>query len=93
MDQASAGRAAVVFIWSGMFSRSEWKYLQRAYRYVFLDGGHIAQNLALAAEAQGLGSCQIGAIYDDEMNALLGLDGVEESVIYMSSVGRPRRVR
>jgi SagB-type dehydrogenase family enzyme len=93
LDQAIAQRAAVVFIWSAVFFRSKWKYLQRAYRYVFLDAGHIAQNLALSSQALGLGSCQIGAIYDDEMNALLELDGVEESVIYMSSVGHPARDR
>ena len=91
LDQAIAKRAAVVFIWSAVFPRSKWKYLQRAFRYVFLDAGHIGQNLALAAEALGLGSCQIGAIYDDELNNLLDLDGENESVIYLSSVGRPLR--
>jgi SagB-type dehydrogenase family enzyme len=91
LDQKIAQQAAVVFIWSAVFQRSKWKYLQRAYRYIFLDAGHIAQNLALAAEALSCGSCQIGAIYDDEMNSLLGLDGVEESVIYLSSVARPKR--
>ena len=91
LDQQLAETAAVVFIWAAVFQRSKWKYLQRAYRYVFLDAGHIAQNLALAAEALGLGSCQIGALYDDELNNLLDLDGVEESVIYMSSVAHARR--
>jgi nitroreductase len=91
LDQQLAENAAVVFIWAAVFQRSKWKYLQRAYRYVFLDAGHIAQNLALAAEALGLGSCQIGALYDDELNNLLDLDGVEESVIYMSSVAHTRR--
>ena len=93
LDQKIAERAAVVFIWSAVFQRSKWKYLQRAYRYVFLDAGHLVQNLALSAEALGLGSCQIAAIYDDEMNNLLGLDGIEESVIYLSSVGHPMRER
>lgn len=91
LDQQVAENAAVVFIWTAVFQRSKWKYLQRAYRYVFLDAGHVAQNLALAAEALGLGSCQIGALYDDELNNLLDLDGVEESVIYMSSVAHTRR--
>ncbi len=91
LDQKIAHDAAVVFIWSAVFDRSKWKYLQRAYRYVFLDAGHIAQNLALAAEALNLGSCQIGAIYDDELNYLLGIDGVSESVIYLSSIAHPRR--
>lgn len=93
LDQKIAEKAAVVFIWSALFQRSKWKYLQRAYRYIFLDAGHLAQNLALSAEALGLGSCQIAAIYDDEMNELLGIDGTEESVIYLSSVGHPRRER
>ncbi|MFW9887347.1 MAG: SagB/ThcOx family dehydrogenase [Candidatus Thorarchaeota archaeon] len=91
LDQKMAEQAAVVFIWSAVFQRSKWKYLQRAYRYVFLDAGHIAQNLALAAEALGYGTCQIGAIYDDELNQLLDLDGEEESVIYLSTVARPQR--
>ncbi|TFG32684.1 SagB/ThcOx family dehydrogenase [Candidatus Thorarchaeota archaeon] len=92
LDQRIARDAAVVFIWSAVFARSKWKYLQRAYRYIFLDAGHIAQNLALAAEAINCGSCQIGAIYDDEMNTLLSIDGIQESVIYLSSVGKPRRM-
>jgi SagB-type dehydrogenase family enzyme len=90
LDQEMAQRANVVFVWTGVFGRSKWKYKQRAYRYVYLDAGHIAQNLALAAEALGLGSCQIAALYDEEANDLLGVDGEEESTIYMTSVGRPR---
>jgi SagB-type dehydrogenase family enzyme len=91
LDQKMAGGAAVTFIWSAIIQRSRWKYLQRSYRYIFMDAGHIAQNLALAAEALGIGSCQIGALYDDELNALLDLDGIEESVIYMSSVAHTKR--
>ncbi|MFW9768824.1 MAG: SagB/ThcOx family dehydrogenase [Candidatus Thorarchaeota archaeon] len=93
LDQQVAERASVVFIWSAVLQRSKWKYLQRAYRYMFLDAAHIAQNLALAAQGLGLGSCQIGALYDDDLNRLLGLEPDEESVIYMSSVGKPRRER
>ena len=89
LGQSMLSSAAVVFIWSGVFSRSKWKYKQRAYRYVYLDCGHIAQNLALCTSSLGLGSCQIGAIYDDEINELIGLDGKNESVIYLSIVGYP----
>jgi len=31
-------------------------------------------------------TCQIAAFYDDEVNVLLGLDGTNESAIYMSVV-------
>ena len=89
LDQDMLASAQAVFIWSGVFVRSKWKYKQRAYRYVYLDCGHIAQNLALSATALGLGSCQVGAFYDDEINKILGLDGNEESAIYLSLVGHP----
>lgn len=89
LDQDMAYAANAVFIWTAIFQRSKWKYKQRAYRYIYLDAGHIAQNLALSAVALKLGTCQIGALYDDEVNRLLGIDGDEESVIYMSVVGHP----
>lgn len=90
LDQGVAYFSQCVFVWTAVFERSKWKYLQRAYRYIYLDAGHIAQNLALGAVALGLGTCQIGAIYDDEANAVVDVDGDEESVVYMSSVGRPK---
>ncbi len=87
LGQDMCAEAAVVFIWTALFARCKWKYGQRAYRYIYLDAGHIAENLALAAVSLDLGSCQIGALFDDEVNKLLDLDGVEESVVYMSVVG------
>jgi len=89
LDQGFLAEAAAVFAWTAVFARSKWKYKERAYRYVYLDAGHIAQNVALAAVALGLGSCQIAALYDDEVNAILGVDGKEESVVYMTALGRP----
>jgi SagB-type dehydrogenase family enzyme len=82
--------AQVVWVWTALFQRSRWKYKQRAYRYIYLDAGHMAENLALSATALNLGSCQIGALFDDEINDLLGIDGIAESVIYLSVVGHPR---
>ncbi|HNU35041.1 MAG TPA: SagB/ThcOx family dehydrogenase [Methanomassiliicoccales archaeon] len=89
LDQGMCASAPLVFIWTAVFERSRWKYGERAYRYVYLDAGHMAQNLALAAVSLGLGSCQIAATFDDEVNELLGVDGEEESVLYMGVVGRP----
>jgi SagB-type dehydrogenase family enzyme len=89
LGQDVCAAAAAVFIWTAIFARSTWKYGQRAYRYIYLDAGHIAENLALAAVSLDLGTCQIGALFDDEVNKLLDVDGVEESVVYMSVVGVP----
>jgi len=89
LDQGFAHSAGLVLVWTAILPRSKWKYKQRAYRYVYLDAGHIAQNAALAAVSLGLGSCQIGALYDNEANALLEVDGMEETTVYMTAVGRP----
>lgn len=87
LDQDMVSQAAIVFVWTAVFARSKWKYGDRAFRYVYLDAGHIAENLALAAVNLGLGSCQIAAFYDDQMNALIQVDGENESVLYLSVVG------
>ncbi|MFB0524315.1 MAG: SagB/ThcOx family dehydrogenase [Phycisphaerae bacterium] len=89
LGQGMCATAAVVFIWTAVFERCKWKYGQRAYRYIYLDAGHIAENLALAAVSLNLGSCEIGALYDDQVNTILGVDGTEESVICMAAVGSP----
>jgi SagB-type dehydrogenase family enzyme len=90
LNQNMCRNAQVVLIWTAVFERSKWKYAQRAYRYVYLEAGHIAGNLALAATSVGLGSCQVGAFFDDEVNRILGVDGEQESVIYFSVVGVPK---
>jgi SagB-type dehydrogenase family enzyme len=87
LGQNMCAEAAVVFIWTAIFERSKWKYNQRGYRYIYLDAGHIGHNLALSATSLNLGSCQIAALFDDEVNELIGVDGKDESTVYMSVVG------
>jgi len=88
LHQAMVESAQITFIWTAIVERSKWKYLQRAYRYIYLDAGHIAQNLYLSAEALGLGVCGIGAFIDDEVAELIGIDETKEIVLYLASVGR-----
>ena len=90
LGQRIVMEAQITSIWSAIVERSKRKYGQRAYRYIYLDAGHIAQNLYLAAEALKLGVCVIGALYDDKVNSLIGVDGTEETVIYMATVGWPQ---
>jgi SagB-type dehydrogenase family enzyme len=90
-DQGLCGKAGAVFIYTAVFARSEWKYRERSYRYFYLDAGHMAAQLSLAAVALELGTCQIAAFYDNELNALLGIDGQTEGSLYLTAVGRPSR--
>ncbi len=88
LGQAMCASASAVVVWTAVFERSVWKYQQRAYRYIYLEAGHMAQNLALAATSLGLGCCQIAALFDAEVNEIIGLNGSDESVVYMSSIGQ-----
>jgi SagB-type dehydrogenase family enzyme len=78
---------AAAIIMSASFQRCKVKYGERGYRFALLEAGHIAQNLLLAAEAAGLAAVPIGGFLDDRANALLQLDGVQEAVVYLVSVG------
>jgi SagB-type dehydrogenase family enzyme len=90
LDQEMLEGAACVFIWTAIVERSKWKYRERAYRYIYMDVGHIGENLYLAATALDLGCCTVGAFFDAEVDRLIGVDGREEISIYLGAVGRIR---
>lgn len=87
-----ANKAAVLFLWSTIPYRSEWKYDITAHKKILIDIGHVCQNLYLASESIGAGTCAIG-IYDQTLvDQLLGLDGEDEFVIYLAAVGKKPQV-
>lgn len=59
------------------------KYGLRALRFAYTEAGHLAQNLGLVAAATGLSLGMIGGFYDDVAHDVLGLDGVDESLVYL----------
>jgi SagB-type dehydrogenase family enzyme len=78
----------VAFIWSCIPYRSEWRYNVAAHKTMLLDAGHLCQNLYLACEAVGCGTCAIGAYNQEAIDEFLGLDGEEEFVVYLAPVGK-----
>lgn len=92
MNQRMLYDASVIFVHTAIFQRSKWKYGQRAYRYIYLDAGHVVGNLSNAIAALGLGGCHIGAIFDDMVNDILKIKNtIEESAIYLTCVGKIRK--
>jgi len=87
-DQPQLEACAATFIWAAVVERMFWRYVERGYRYLHLDAGHACQNLALAAEQIGCGICPIAAFDDDQLNSVLGLDGEEQFVVYLATVGK-----
>jgi len=81
-------QAAATFIWTAIPARTEWRYAEASYKVIALDAGHVCQNLYLACEAIGAGTCAIAAYRQDQMDALLGVDGDEEFTVYLAPVGK-----
>ncbi len=91
LDEALLGQlwnAAACFLWAAVPYRSEWRYSVVAHKLIALDAGHSCQNLYLACESLGLGTCAIGAYDQAKTDAYLGLDGKERFAIYAAPVGR-----
>jgi SagB-type dehydrogenase family enzyme len=93
LDQSQLTNSAATFIWVAVVERMFWRYVERGYRYLHLDAGHVCQNLALGAEQIGGGICPIAAYDDEELNKVLGLDGEEMFAIYLASAGKKDVVR
>ena len=86
--QAFVKKAAVTFFWIAYPYRMTWRYQERGYRYLFIDAGHVGQNLYLAAEAIGGGACAVAAFDDDALAALFRLEKERALVIYLAAVGK-----
>ncbi|MBN1504561.1 MAG: SagB/ThcOx family dehydrogenase [Candidatus Eisenbacteria bacterium] len=87
-DQSFVGKAPVTFVWTTIPYRMEWRYSTAAHKVIALDTGHICQNLYLACQAIGGGTCAIAAYNQVLMDKLLRLDGKDEFVIYLAPVGK-----
>lgn len=88
--QSWAAKANVIFYWSMVAYRAEWRYGIYAHRIALIDIGHVGENLYLGCTGLGLGTCGIGAFYDPICNQLFELDGQEEYIVYTSPVGTVR---
>jgi SagB-type dehydrogenase family enzyme len=88
LGQSFVGRAAVAFIWTAIPYRMEWRYGLAAHKTLAIDAGHVCQNLYLACEAIGAGTCAVAAYQQELMDRLLRVDGTDEFTIYLAPVGK-----
>ena len=80
--------AAAMLVICAMFRRTTIKYLDRGYRLVLFEAGAVAQNLSLVGASIGIGSCLVGGFNDDNVAALLGVDGVDEAPLIPVVLGQ-----
>lgn len=97
VGQAFAAAAPVTFVWSVVPYRTEWRYGLKSHKYMLVDAGHVCENLYLACEAIGCGTCAIGAYDQELLDELLGFAGGpcaeadNEFSLYAAPVGRKER--
>lgn len=88
LDQDFVGEAPIVFFWSVVPYRSEWRYSVAAQKVILLDCGHLCQNLYISAESIGCGVCAIATYSQKMADSFLKLDGKEEFVAYLAPLGK-----
>jgi SagB-type dehydrogenase family enzyme len=87
LQQDMLGEANAAFVLAAVFDRARHKYGERGFRYVYMEAGHISQNIYLQAISLNLGSVGVGAFVDAAVNKLIGADGNREAAIYLHAVG------
>jgi SagB-type dehydrogenase family enzyme len=91
-DQPYTARAAALFIMTAIFARTMWRYGHaRAYRVVLLDAGHLGQTFCLTATRLGMAPFVTAALKDSLIEKDLRIDGITESVLYVTGVGVPKK--
>ncbi|MCM8765169.1 MAG: SagB/ThcOx family dehydrogenase [Candidatus Omnitrophica bacterium] len=83
--QKSIEKAPATIIIASDFSPTRKRYGERAVRYVYIEAGHVGQNIYLQAESLGLGTVAIGAFSDRQVKELLK---IHQEVLYLMPVGR-----
>lgn len=80
--------SALIFIWTVVPYVTEWRYTMVSHKMIAQESGHICQNLYLACEAIGAGTCAVGGYDQEKVDALLPVDGLNEFAIYVAPVGK-----
>ena len=91
LDQDAAADAAAVIVIAidrAAFA-ADAMGAARGYRHAFLEAGMAGERLYLRAGSLGLGVCAVGAFYDDEAAALIGVDAQREWVVHFATLGWP----
>lgn len=87
LSQGAVRDADTVLVLMGFVERTSVKYGDRALRYVYIEGGHICQNILLEVENLGLGAVPIGAFHDEQILEILSLED-DVVPVFVIPIGR-----
>jgi SagB-type dehydrogenase family enzyme len=86
--QKFVGKAPVIFYWTAVPYRTEWRYTILSHKFIAIDLGLICQNFYMACEAINLGTVAIGYYEQNKVDKLFELDTDEEFVVLLAPVGK-----
>jgi SagB-type dehydrogenase family enzyme len=87
MGQEWVRAAPVNIVIVAVYERTTEWYGERGFRYIYMEAGHIGQNIYLACAELDLGTVAVGAFHDEEIKRIIGL-GDEYIVLYVFPMGR-----
>jgi len=74
---------------TGIHARTGWKYAERGYRHVWWDAGTMLANVLALGAADDLRPRLHTAFVDRDLNAAVGVDGVDEYALAAVALGEP----
>lgn len=80
--------SAITFIWTAIPYKMEYRYSIVSHKMIAIEAGHACQNLYLASEAISCGCCAISAYKQSAIDKIVKVDGDNEFVIYIATVGK-----
>lgn len=89
LNQEWVKKAPINIVICALYERTTRIYGERGYRYVYMEVGHVGQNIYLMATALNLGAVVIGAFYDAQVKNILNTS-VKEEPLYIIPVGVPK---
>lgn len=90
LSQDFIRRAPVSVVITAIFERTKRKYGERGKRYVYIEAGHVSQNIYLQCESLNLGTCAVGAFYDDSVQGVLRIPR-NYVPLYIMPIGHKRK--
>ena len=91
LGQTMPREAALSIVLTAIPERTTSVYGERGLRYIYMEAGHVSQNICLEATSLGLGAVPIGAFFDARLRRLLGICDESEMSLYVNCIGRPAK--
>jgi len=91
LGQTMPREAALSIVLTAIPERTTSVYGERGLRYIYMEAGHVSQNICLEATSLGLGAVPIGAFFDARLRRLLGIYDESEMSLYVNCIGRPAK--